>query len=271
MLQNLHTHTTFCDGRDTPEEMISRAISKGFSSVGFSSHANTSAKGHCELGEKVGEYNAEILALKKKYEGKIEIFIGLELDRYSEGLIPDFDYDYKIGSAHMVKYGGEFVHYDASYEHSRSAIERIFGGDSAKYARLYYETLADMPNRIDFDFVGHFDLLTKYSEQHPEMIDTNTKEYRNSALEALHSLREKCEFFEVNTGAIGRGYRTTPYPAPFILDEMKALSCKLILSSDCHDSRFLDCHFDKAKEYLLSHGINELYYLTQNGFVGEKI
>ena len=24
--QNLHTHTTYCDGKDTPEEMILRAI-----------------------------------------------------------------------------------------------------------------------------------------------------------------------------------------------------------------------------------------------------
>ena len=29
-LQNLHTHTTFCDGKDTVEEMINAALEKGF-------------------------------------------------------------------------------------------------------------------------------------------------------------------------------------------------------------------------------------------------
>jgi len=38
-LQNLHTHSTFCDGIDTPEEMIKVAIEKGFVSLGFSGHS----------------------------------------------------------------------------------------------------------------------------------------------------------------------------------------------------------------------------------------
>ena len=37
--QNLHTHTTFCDGKDTPEELIEAAIAKGFDSIGFSGHS----------------------------------------------------------------------------------------------------------------------------------------------------------------------------------------------------------------------------------------
>ena len=40
-LQNLHTHTTYCDGRDTPVEMIESAIAQGFDSIGFSGHSYT--------------------------------------------------------------------------------------------------------------------------------------------------------------------------------------------------------------------------------------
>ena len=36
---NFHTHTTFCDGKDTPEQMVLAAIQKGFSALGFSGHA----------------------------------------------------------------------------------------------------------------------------------------------------------------------------------------------------------------------------------------
>lgn len=37
-LQNLLTHTTYCDGKDTIGEMILAACEKGFQSIGFSSH-----------------------------------------------------------------------------------------------------------------------------------------------------------------------------------------------------------------------------------------
>ena len=35
---NFHTHTTWCDGSDTPEDVVLSAIGKGFSAIGFSSH-----------------------------------------------------------------------------------------------------------------------------------------------------------------------------------------------------------------------------------------
>ena len=38
-LQNLHTHTTYCDGINTPEQVILTAIDKGFGAIGFSGHS----------------------------------------------------------------------------------------------------------------------------------------------------------------------------------------------------------------------------------------
>ena len=38
MKQNLHTHTVFCDGEDTPEAFVKEAIARGFDSIGFSGH-----------------------------------------------------------------------------------------------------------------------------------------------------------------------------------------------------------------------------------------
>ena len=36
---NYHTHTEFCDAKNTAEEMVLAAIEKNFSILGFSSHA----------------------------------------------------------------------------------------------------------------------------------------------------------------------------------------------------------------------------------------
>ena len=271
MLQNLHTHSTFCDGKNTPREMVEEAIRRGFTSLGFSGHAPSQLHSGCEIKDFPG-YASEIKALKEEYSDRLEIFLGLELDYYSVGLYPELEYDYKIGSVHMTKHqSGGFIVYDNSYETAIRCCTQYCGGDSMIYAKGYYETVADMPNVLDADIVGHFDLLTKFSELHPEFIDTDSGVYRGYALEALHAVREKMEFFEVNTGAIGRGYRTTPYPAPFILDEMKLLDCKLLISSDCHNKDFLDVGFEDTKKYLKAHGFDTVYYLTASGFAGERI
>ena len=39
--QNLHTHSLFCDGKNSLEEMVKEAITQDFTSIGFSSHAYT--------------------------------------------------------------------------------------------------------------------------------------------------------------------------------------------------------------------------------------
>ena len=36
---NLHTHTTFCDGKNTPEDVVKEAMERGFDIIGFSAHA----------------------------------------------------------------------------------------------------------------------------------------------------------------------------------------------------------------------------------------
>ena len=37
---NYHTHTTFCDGTSTAEEMVQQALDLGFVALGFSSHVD---------------------------------------------------------------------------------------------------------------------------------------------------------------------------------------------------------------------------------------
>ena len=82
--QNLHQHTNYCDGADTPREIVLHAIENGFDSIGFSGHSYMYyAPDHSMSKAGTREYIAEIGALKKEFEGKIEIYCGLEFDMYS--------------------------------------------------------------------------------------------------------------------------------------------------------------------------------------------
>ncbi len=271
MLQNLHTHTAFCDGKDTPEEIIKLAISRGFDSLGFSSHAPTVLNDDCEISDLAG-YISSIRELKKRYSDKIKLFVGIELDCYSNGLVNPSDFDYSISSAHYsILKNGRVISYDYSAERTKRHIDEDFLGDGLAYARSYYESVSALEPKTEFSFVGHFDLVSKFSDIHPDFFDTESPLYRSYALEALNALSKKFDFFELNTGAVARALKHTPYPAPFILEQIRALGAKLILTSDCHEKEFLDSNFKQAREYARSHGFGEIYFLTDTGFVGEKI
>ena len=76
---NFHTHTTFSDGKNTPEEMVLYAIEQGFCSLGFSDHAPVSHDMRYCMRDVAG-YIAEINRLKAKYADKLQIYLGVEED-----------------------------------------------------------------------------------------------------------------------------------------------------------------------------------------------
>lgn len=263
-MQNLHTHTIYCDGADTPEEMVITAIEKGFSSIGFSGHSYMYFSDYGRISvENTKKCNDEIKMLKEKYSDKIEIFSGLEVDFYSE--VDLNGYDYLIGSVHYIKTGEEILAMDRDAGHVKDLINTHFSGSGIEYAKSYYKTLAKLPERGNFNIIGHFDLLTKHSDK-VKFFDEESKEYKNSAVEAAEELSGKIPFFEVNTGAIARGYRNTPYPSEFLLRELKRLGFGAVISSDCHDRKKLDCGYGDVEELLIRCGFREYYILTDKGF-----
>ena len=268
-LQNLHTHSSYCDGRDTPEEMIALALSKGFDSIGFSGHSYMSFSPAYSMSvEGTEKYKKEIRELKKKYEGEVGIYLGLEFEMHSE--VELSGYDYLIGSLHYFYIDGEYVGFDRPADHVRQVIDQHFGGDGLAFAKKYYEKLSTLPEYGSFDILGHFDLITKNIEK-ADLFDTEDKKYRAAAFDAIDALKDKIPFFEINTGAISRGYRTTPYPSLELIKYFKSKGFGAVISSDCHDGRYLDCGFEQARELLRAGGFDERYILTASGFKAVKI
>lgn len=259
-LQNLHTHSTFSDGANTPEEMLLTAIEKGFTSIGFSDHSETAYVGSLKSGEPTLKYMQEIRRLKEKYRGEISVYCGLEFDSCSK--VDISGYDYIIGSVHYIN--GVTMDRDADYV--RNLIDTHYAGDSMKYVKAYYEELATLHHYEHVDIIGHFDLLTKHKEN-VTLFDEESQLYKKYAIETAEALSGKIPFFEVNTGAIARGYRTTPYPSIFLIKELKRLGFGVVITSDCHNREKLDCGFCDATELLKSCGYKEKYILTDNGFV----
>ena len=264
--QNLHTHTSYVDGKDAPEAIVLEAIGRGFDSLGFSEHSDLSkysAYPHQLTPEKAVLYRKEIRALAKKYEGTIDIFCGLEYDFYSEE--PVDEYDYLIGSVHYLDCGKKIATFDNGLDSTRDYVNDYFGGDGLAFAKKYFETVARLPERGNFDIIGHFDLASKNNDA-GKFFDASAKNYLDMGFEAIHALKEKIPFFEVNTGAIARGYKTLPYPAMDFLREFRALGFGAIITSDCHNKDYLDCNFGEARAILSAAGFGSRWIFTKDGF-----
>ena len=64
--QNLHTHSTFDDGKNPLEETVQKALDKGFDSLGFSGHAYMYYSENYSMSVAgTEEYKKEVLRLKE--------------------------------------------------------------------------------------------------------------------------------------------------------------------------------------------------------------
>lgn len=265
ILQNLHTHSNYCDGKNTIENTVKKALDLGFDSIGFSSHSTMPHKNSYSMtldGEK--EYKKDLENAKKKYENQIEILSGIEYDLYS---INDLDYyDYVIADVHHLKVNNTLVDMDVRTPRKvKEIINEFFDGNAMNYVKCFYETTALLSQLKKADFVGHFDIIEKHVEKE-FLFDINSKEYKDLQTFAIENVVNKIPVFEVNTGAISRGYRTTPYPSIFVLKEIKRLGGQITISSDCHDNNYLTHGFIDAINLAKQAGFNEYYVFTKNGF-----
>lgn len=264
MKENLHTHTTFCDGKNTPEEMVKAALELGMDALGFSGHSPLPGESWVMREEDVPRYCREVLALREKYAGALDIFLGLEQDILSPE--PEGPYDYLIGSVHALKRGEELLSVDESEQALRRNVERWFGGDMLAFAREYYEQVGRVAERTGCQIVGHLDLVCKFNEG-DRLFDTGVPLYRQAVLGALEELKDRSVILEINTGAMSRGYRAQPYPAPWILREAREMGFPICITSDAHSAGQLMYAFDQAARLARACGYEEAMYLTGKGFV----
>ncbi len=261
---DFHMHTTFCDGKNTAEEMVLSAIEKGLEAIGFSGHSFlvTQESWTMDPTDDYAAYRREIRRLKEKYSGQITIYCGIEQDALSPE--PTDAFDYRIGSTHFIGDGERNFAVDASPAELVAGVDRMFGGDMYAAARRYFELEGQVLEKTHADIIGHFDLITKYNEGNA-YFDTSDPRYRNAAFAALEQLLPYGVPFEVNTGAISRGWRSAPYPELPFLDYIAAHGGSFVLSSDSHKAETIAFAFTETEKMLLDRGYPVLNFRPGNG------
>lgn len=270
---NFHTHTTYCDGKETAEQMVQAAIAKGFTRLGFSGHGFNDFRPEdhevwCMRPEDVPKYQTEVRALAEKYQDKIEILCGVEQDACSTA--PTEGFDYVIGSVHYVEKNGMYYCVDESPEVLEQGIREGFGGDVYALTKRFFEIEAEVVSRTNATFIGHFDLVTKFNEG-SRYFDPMDKRYRTAALSAMDALLETGRPFEINTGGMYRGLRTEPYPSLQLLRDLKERRGKILLSSDSHDGASLGFRFAEVAQAAKEIGFDSVLVLKKDGWEEFKL
>ena len=236
-------HTCYCDGKNTPEEMVQSAIEKGLTTVGISGHSYTFFdESYCMQKADIPRYLAECRYLRAKYFDQIHVLCGVEQDYYSD--YPTDDFDYVIGSVHYIKVEGEYIPVDESVEILRAAVQKHFDGDVYALCEAYFATVADVVNKTECDIIGHFDLISKFIEKEP-LFDTQHPRYVAAWQKAVDELLKHNVPFEINTGAISRGYRTQPYPSEEMREYIREKGGRFVLSSDAHSTDAIAYDFEE--------------------------
>ena len=263
---NLHTHSTFCDGKNSLEENVLAAIQKEIKVLGFTSHSMYPFWTESNMDpEKFPAYCEEIHRLQKKYEGQITIRLAFEADFIPGITLPshknyaEFKPDYLIGSVHFIFQREGLFGVDNTPEIWREGIEKYYGGDIRGAVCDYFALQKEMLERTDFNLLGHPDLVRKFNEKYP-LFDENENWYKSELKEMAKAIAKSGRATEINTGAISRKWLTSPYPSQYFLELLHEEGVPLAITADAHAAENLDFAFEKAAEGAKKAGYTEIIY-----------
>lgn len=280
---NLHTHSSFSDGKNTAEEHVLAAIKKGISILGFSEHSlhpldpafyyDVDSNWHM-LPKSFSDYVATIKNLKEKYADRIKILLGFEADYFvSAGIgsaIPDkkaysaFKPDYLIGSVHFISKAEGFFSVDNKTEEVQKALTTFYSDADGKINGKtlvcdYFEAERNMLAKGSFEIMGHPDLI-RIRNGALKFFDEKESWYKEQLKLTAKAAAKAGVIAEINTGAIARGLMDDVYPSAQFLEYLHDTGVPVCINSDAHRCEFLDAAFDLAAQKAKRAGYKELTY-----------
>lgn len=270
IIGDYHTHTSYCDGANSAEEMLKIAIEKGLKYYGFSSHSHLKYDDSWTMSHSSQkDYIKEVLELRQKYKDKIEVLLGCEYDLLSDNDLSKFDY--VVGSCHSILKDCNYISVDHSEKSFCKSVNRFYDGDYYSLVKDYYELISTVADREELTFIGHFDLISKFNVGY-KYFNEDDERYETPMYEAVEHLVKAGKPFEINTKFVFGPARTSPPPSTIKwLKAVKALGGNILINSDAHNTSRIAYSFDMAINLAKECGFERFLVLTSNGFKQMKI
>ncbi|MCM1522452.1 MAG: histidinol-phosphatase [Muribaculaceae bacterium] len=248
---NLHTHTQFCDGRTPMASMVERAVKEGFEHLGFTPHSPIPFDSSCNMkAEAVKDYITEFNRLKNLYDGKINLYLSMEIDFLGDrwgsshpyfGSIP---LDYRLSSVHFIPSRcGEEIDVDGRPWHFADKMHRYFEDDIRYVVDTFYNRTLRMIEMGKFDILGHFDKIGFNASAYSPGIE-ETAWYKRHIDNVIDAILPTGIVVEVNTKSwlphpdpAPSGYTgVSPrlFPSPTVIKRLVSAGIPLAVNSDAH-------------------------------------
>lgn len=253
-LPDYHVHTFRCGhAGGASRDFVLRALERGLVEMAFTDHVPLYFLPEVQRDPRLAmredqfdDYLAEVEGLRREFEGRIPVRLGLEAD-FREGAEEELarwlsraDWDLVLGSVHWV--AGDWI--DAPGSTARFERE----GTSALYAEYYRLLEAAARTRL-FDVLTHFDLPKKHGHRPASPLEAA----ENAAIAAA---RESGCGVEISSAGLRKPVREA-YPEPRILRALVAAGVPVTFSSDAHAPAEVGWGYEATLELARACGVRE--------------
>ena len=237
-----HLHSSVSWDTDTPaQDLVNAAKAAGLREICFTDHQDypcyPDQEGYLlsmdRYRDVYGALSDPELVIRKGVEIGLTDWNVQEVDSY----LGSFDFDFVIGSVHMVDGGNAY-------------LEEFWNGKTTQQAftRFLEHTLECVKLHSNFDVLGHLTFIAK-SPHNVQKIDVSYSQYREVADEIMRELVDKGIGLEINTSASDRIGEFLPSEA--YLRRYKELGGEIVtMGSDAHNGVRVGLNMDKAAALL---------------------
>lgn len=240
-----HMHSVLSDGKNSYEEMVLMAISKGLDEIGFSDHVCLKPVDWAIRMEDIPVMTGQIHDLQEKYKDQIQIRYGIEVDYFPgyedelRDLIESVPVDYVIGSIHFIG--------DWNFDTDQSLYGKW---SNDKLYEMYFGLVQQAAQSGLFDTIGHIDIIKKF-RVYPE---TNQDKLFEDTIKIIkaHNM-----VVELNTGGMDRPCAEFT-PSVKLLEMCFNHHVPVTLASDAHRAEQIARHYENAIAMLTHIGYTEI-------------
>ncbi len=251
---NFHSHTQFCDGRETMAVMAAEAVAQGMKHYGFTPHSPICVESSCNMASTdVEAYRKEFLRLKEMYKDVINLYFSMEIDFLGDKwgathpFFKDIPLDYRLSSIHFVEspLTGEEIDIDGSPQGFAVKMAKYFDGDIRYVVDSFYARTLEMIEKGGFDIIGHFDKIGYNASTFSPGIEDEVW-YRQHICDVIDALSGSGIVAEINTKAVLPPVGATPekvaayvprlFPSPESIRMLVRAGIPVVVNSDAHYS-----------------------------------
>ncbi|NMO95660.1 histidinol-phosphatase [Paenibacillus lemnae] len=258
---DLHTHHFRCGHADgNIRDYIEAGIAAGLQVIGISDHTpyfgspEEQPFPYIAMGKsEIANYVHEVLQLKKEYEGKIDVLLGIESDFFPQhaqvyrDTLSQYPFDYIIGSVHQV--GGVSI-FNKNRWKGLSTKEKI------AHKEEYYALISQSARNGMFQILGHIDAM---KGNYPSFSDIAAEQALDDTLQVI---AECGVAIEINTSGKTKmcgGW----YPSHAILERAHHYGVEVTFGSDAHIPSRVGDELEQVAVMLKEIGYTEWVYYKQ--------